>query len=83
MENKIVINVYQKTSRLKQSLRKCKCCVTEREEARKVVWISNIPSSLRMLLSMAEIQASEVSLLPSVLVVMVTLMTSQQIILFY
>ena len=48
IQNKIVIDVNQKTSRLKQALRKCKCCVTEGEEARKVAWISDIPSSLRI-----------------------------------
>lgn len=36
MQNKIVIDVNKKTSRLKQALRKCKYCVTEGEEARKV-----------------------------------------------
>ena len=61
MQNKIVIDVNQKTNRLKQALRKWKCCVTQREEAR--TGSLNFRHSFKAahtVLSMAEIQAGEV-----------------------
>ena len=61
MQNKIVIDVNQKTSRLKQALRKCKCCVTEGEEARTgSLNFRHSFESAHTVLSMAEIQAGEV-----------------------
>ena len=61
MQNKMVIDVNQKTSMLKQALRKCKCCVTEREEARMgSLNFRHSFESAHTVLSMAEIQAGEV-----------------------
>ena len=61
MQNKIVIDVNQKTSRLKQALRKCKCCVTHSEEARTgSLNFRHSFKSAHTVLSMAEIQAGEV-----------------------
>ena len=61
MQNKIVIDVNQKTSRLKQALRKCKCCVTKGEEARTgSLNFGHSFKAAHTVLSMAEIQAGEV-----------------------
>ena len=65
MQNKIVIDVNQKTSRLKQALRKWKCCVTQREEEARTGSLNFRHSfkAAHTVLSMAEIQGGEVGLL--------------------